>query len=85
MNTLIFFYLVQTLRNWVIMASGLASTAFFVIIGLIAFLSAVGTRVNVKSFSPDDPIHFETFINNWFPVKVNLHDIKFLSVLSLLV
>ena len=73
---LLSFSTVQTLRNWIMMSSAMASTAIIVIIGLIAFLSAVGTRTS--SVEPANPIHFESLLDNWFPVKVN-HVVYFLA------
>ena len=61
---------VQTLRNWIMMASAMASTAIIIMIGLIAFLSAVGTK-SVGTVEASNPIRFETFLDSWFPVKVN--------------
>jgi hypothetical protein len=62
---------VQTLRNWVMVSSALASTAIVVIIGLIAFLSAVGTRgLPPDSMESINPLHLENMMDNWFTIKV---------------
>lgn len=61
---------VQTLRNWIMAASALASTSIVIVIGLAAFLSAVG-QVTVDSTGIDsNPIKFNSLLNNWFPVKI---------------
>jgi hypothetical protein len=59
------------------MSSAMASTAIIVIIGLIAFLSAVGTK-SVSS-ETTNPIRFESLLDNWFPVKVSIKHTAFVK------
>ncbi len=61
---------VQTLRNWVMAASALASTSIVIIIGLSAFLATVGTMVAEGTATDSNPIKFNSLLDSWFTVKI---------------
>ena len=68
---------VQTLRNWVMAASAFCSTSIIIIFGLVAFLSAIGTR-QVTS-DPSNPLLLGLLSGPWFIVKVVLLVLLFMT------
>ena len=58
---------VQTLRNYVMMSSAMATAAMYVIIGLLAFLGVVSTKqIDLQN----SPISLSLLYDPWFPGKV---------------
>lgn len=57
---------VQTLRNFIMMASAMATTAIYIIVALTAFLGVVST----KDLSQNSPISLQLLYDPWFSGKV---------------